>query len=89
MSGHAASCRHVVKPWRATRAPLGVEAVDLGDKGNPLADAREGTLNGFRLARWADRERGYVVVSDIDADELAAFVAAFRGAEALGGGEAR
>ena len=123
----ASADRHVVKPWLATRAPLGVEAVDLGDKGYPLAGgrvavvgatsvptlvyqrrehwiavtelplalaggpagAREGTFNGFRVVRWADRERGYVAVSDIDADELAAFVAAFRGAEATNGGEAR
>ena len=123
----ASSDRHVVKPWLATRAPLGVEAVDLADKGYPLAggrvavvgatplptlvyqrrehwiavtelplsladgatDAREGALSGFRVIRWADRERGYVAVSDIDADELWAFVAAFRTAEGVNRGEAR
>ncbi len=108
-------------------APLGVEVVDLADKGYPLAggriavvgatpvptlvyqrrehwialtelplslgdgalEAREGTLDGFHLVRWADRERAYVAVSDIDADELSAFAAAFRAAAAAGGGEAR
>jgi len=123
----ASSDRHVVKPWLATRAPLGVEAVDLADKGYPLAggriavvgatpvptlvyqrrehwiavaelplslagaaaNSREQTLEGFRLVRWADRERGYVAVSDIDADELAAFVVAFRAAAGVNGGEAR
>ena len=44
LSGHtydiASSDRHVVKPWLATRAPLGVEAVDLADKGYPLAGGR-------------------------------------------------
>jgi anti-sigma factor RsiW len=52
-------------------------------------EAREGTLDGFHLFRWADRERAYVAVSDIDADELSAFAAAFRAAAGTGGGEAR
>jgi len=123
----ASSDRHVVKPWLAARAPLGVEAVDLADKGYPLAggrvavigatpaptlvyqrrehwiavtelplslagaapNARAETLDGFHLVRWADRERGYVVVSDIDADELSAFVATFRAALGVNGGETR
>jgi anti-sigma factor RsiW len=123
----ASSDRHVVKPWLATRAPIGVEAVDLADKGYPLAggrvtvigatpaptlvyqrrehsiavtemplslasgaaEAHSTALDGFHLIRWADRERGYVAVSDIDADELAAFVAAFRAAIGSAGGEAR
>jgi anti-sigma factor RsiW len=68
--------------WIAlTELPL-----SLGDGG---LEAREGTLDGFHLIRWADRERAYVAVSDIDADELAAFAAAFRTAAAAGGGEAR
>jgi len=57
--------------------------------GGGALDAREGTLDGFRLVRWADRERAYVAVSDIDAAELSAFAAAFRAAAAVGGGEAR
>jgi anti-sigma factor RsiW len=123
----ASSDRHTVKPWLVAHAPLGVEVVDLADKGYPLAGgriavvgvtpvptlvyqrrehwialtelplslgggalaAREGTLDGFRLVRWADRERGYVAVSDIDAVELSAFVAAFRAAAGTGGGEGR
>ena len=36
----ASSDRHVVKPWLATRAPLGVEAVDLANAGYPLAGGR-------------------------------------------------
>lgn len=51
--------------------------------------AREETREGFHLVRWADSERAYVAVSDIDADELSAFAAAFRAAAAAGGGEAR
>jgi anti-sigma factor RsiW len=60
--------------------------VSLGDG---AAAARDGTLDGFRLVRWADRERAYVAVSDIDAAELAVFAAAFRSAAGAGGGEAR
>jgi anti-sigma factor RsiW len=131
LSGHAydiaSSDRHVVKPWLATRAPLGVEAVDLADKGYPLAGGRvavvgatplptlvyqrrehwiavtelplslakadatpqAGTLDGLRLIRWSDGERGYIAVSDIDGEELSAFVAAFRAAIGVNGGEAR
>ena len=123
----ASSDRHTVKPWLVAHAPLGVEVVDLADKGYPLAggriavvgatpvptlvyqrrehwiavtelplslgdgalSAREGALDGFHMVRWADRERAYVAVSDIDADELSTFVAAFRAAVAVGGGEAR
>ena len=123
----ASSDRHTVKPWLVAHAPLGVEVVDLADKGYPLAGgriavvgatpvptlvyqrrehwialtelplslgdgalrAREGTLDGFHMVRWTDRERAYVVVSDIDADELSTFVAAFRTAAAAGGGEGR
>ncbi|THD42348.1 MAG: hypothetical protein E7774_15840 [Bradyrhizobium sp.] len=129
LSGHtydiASSDRHVVKPWLATRAPLGVEAVDLADKGYPLAGGRvavvgatplptlvyqrrehwiavtelplslekaeatpqAGTLDGFRSLRWRDRERGYVAVSDIDSEELSAFVAVFRAAIGVNGSE--
>ena len=57
--------------------------------GDGALEAREGTLDGFHLVRWADRERAYVAVSDIDADELSAFAAAFRAAAGAGGGEAR
>ncbi|MGA2495801.1 MAG: hypothetical protein ABSF67_23220, partial [Roseiarcus sp.] len=57
--------------------------------GDGALEAREGTLDGFHLVRWADRERAYVAVSDIDADELSAFAAAFRAASGAGGGEAR
>jgi anti-sigma factor RsiW len=65
--------------WIAlTELPL-----SLGD------DAREGSLDGFHMVRWADRERAYVAVSDIDAVELSAFAAAFRAAAGAGGGEAR
>jgi anti-sigma factor RsiW len=123
----ASSDRHTVKPWLVAHAPLGVEVVDLADKGYPLAGgriavvgatpvptlvyqrrehwisltelplslgggpfaAREGTLAGFHMGRWSDRERAYLAVSDIDADELSAFGAAFRAVAAAGGSEAR
>jgi anti-sigma factor RsiW len=123
----ASSDRHTVKPWLVAHAPLGVEIVDLADKGYPLAggritvvgatplptlvyqrrehwialtetplslgedgaEARAGALHGFHMVRWADRERAYVAISDIDADELAAFVDAFRTAAGVGGGETR
>ena len=123
----ASSDRHTVKPWLVAHAPLGVEIVDLADKGYPLAggriavvgatplptlvyqrrehwialtetplslgeaglEAQAGTLHGFHMVRWADRERAYLAVSDIDADELSAFVAAFRAAAGVGGGETR
>jgi len=57
--------------------------------GDGALEAREGTLDGFRLVRWADRERAYVAVSDVDAAELSAFAASFRAAAGVGGGEAR
>jgi anti-sigma factor RsiW len=57
--------------------------------GDGALETRQGSLDGFHLVRWADRERAYFAVSDIDADELAAFAAAFRAAAAAGGGEAR
>jgi len=38
----------------------------------------ETTLDGYHIERWRDRERSYVAISDIEAGELAAFVAAFR-----------
>ncbi len=35
------------------------------------------TLDGYHVARWRDRERAYVAVSDIEAGELSAFITAF------------
>jgi anti-sigma factor RsiW len=68
--------------WIAlTELPL-----SLGDR---ASEARDETLHGFHMVRWTDRERAYVAVSDIDADELSAFAAAFRAAAGTGGGEAR
>ncbi len=68
--------------WIAlTELPL-----SLGDRTNETQDE---TLHGFHMVRWADRERAYVAVSDIDAVELSAFAAAFRAAAGAGGGEAR
>jgi anti-sigma factor RsiW len=45
----------------------------------PLADSQAGpsTLDGFHVARWRDRERAYIAVSDIEEAELSAFVALF------------
>jgi anti-sigma factor RsiW len=57
--------------------------------GDGALEARKETLDGFHLVRWADRERAYVAVSDIDADELSAFAGAFRAAAEADGGEAR
>jgi anti-sigma factor RsiW len=68
--------------WIAlTEAPL-----SLGDGG---LEPQAGTLHGFHMVRWADRERAYVAISDIDADELSAFASAFRAAAGVGGGETR
>jgi anti-sigma factor RsiW len=36
------------------------------------------TIDGFHVARWSDANLAYVAVSDIDEQELAAFVEAFR-----------
>ncbi len=49
------------------------------------AQAWRGSVDGFHVERWADSERAYVAVSDIDAPELSAFVAAFRAAQRGGG----
>jgi len=44
-----------------------------------------GPVDGFHVERWADSERAYVAISDIDAPELSAFVEAFRAAQRGGG----
>jgi len=46
----------------------------------PLASAGGGgmaTLDGYHIVRWRDRERAYVAISDLDADELQTFAADF------------
>ena len=46
----------------------------------PLASAGGGgmaTLDGYHIVRWRDRERAYVAISDLDADELKTFAAEF------------
>ncbi len=49
------------------------------------AGARDGTgietIDGFHVARWSDPNLSYIAVSDIDENELAAFVGAFRAAQ--------
>jgi anti-sigma factor RsiW len=47
---------------------------------NSRGDAIE-TIDGFHVARWSDANLAYVAVSDIDEQELAAFVEAFRQAQ--------
>ena len=49
----------------------------------PLRDARSwrGAVEGYHVESWADAERAYVAVSDIDAPELADFAEAFRRAD--------
>jgi anti-sigma factor RsiW len=108
----ASSDRHTVKPWLASRAPLGAQAPDLAEDGYPLLGGRidivdrrpvptlvyrrrehlisvselalseagggATALDGYHVERWRDGERAYVAISDIDASELAAFVATFR-----------
>ena len=43
-----------------------------------------GSVDGFHVERWADSERAYVAVSDLDARDLSAFVEAFRAAQRSG-----
>jgi anti-sigma factor RsiW len=45
----------------------------------PLSTAESGptVFEGYHIRRWRDRERAYVAVSDIEAEELDAFVAEF------------
>jgi anti-sigma factor RsiW len=49
----------------------------------PLRDARSwrGAVEGYHVESWADAERAYVAVSDIDAPDLADFAEAFRRAD--------
>jgi anti-sigma factor RsiW len=49
----------------------------------PLRDAHSwrGAVEGYHVESWADAERAYVAVSDIDAPELADFAEAFRRAD--------
>jgi len=52
----------------------------------PLRDARSwrGAVEGYHVESWADSERAYVAISDIDAPELADFAEAFRRADRPG-----
>ena len=43
-----------------------------------------GSIDGYHVERWADSERAYAAVSDIDAPDLSAFVEAFRAAQGRG-----
>jgi anti-sigma factor RsiW len=45
------------------------------------ASSWRGSVDGFHVERWADSERAYVAVSDIDAPDLSAFVETFRAAQ--------
>jgi anti-sigma factor RsiW len=43
------------------------------------------TIEGYHVARWSDAELSFLAVSDIEAPELAEFVALFQKARAGGG----
>jgi hypothetical protein len=43
-----------------------------------------GAIDGYHVERWADAERVYVAVSDLDAADLAIFAEAFRRAARQG-----
>jgi anti-sigma factor RsiW len=49
----------------------------------PLRDARSwrGAVEGYHVESWADSERAYVAISDIDAPDLTDFAEAFRRAD--------
>lgn len=53
----ASSDRHTVKPWLASRAPLGTEVVDLADAGFPLAGGRLDMLDRAPAATLVYRRR--------------------------------
>jgi anti-sigma factor RsiW len=74
--------------YRRREHLIAVTELPLGHEEGPSAPAAS-VEGGFHLQRWRDPERAYFAVSDIDAGELSAFVAAFRKAAATAQGEER
>lgn len=60
---------------------ISVSELPLGG-GAAQATPAPGSLDGYHIERWADAERAYVAISDLDAADLAAFAELFRRAEA-------
>jgi anti-sigma factor RsiW len=62
----ATSDRHVVKPWLATRAPLGVEAVDLASAGYPLAGGRVAVIGATPVPTLVyQRHEHWIAVTEL------------------------
>lgn len=57
----ASSDRHTVKPWLATRVALGSEAVDLAERGFPLAGGRVDVLGRMPVATYVYRRREHFI----------------------------
>ncbi len=64
------SDRHTVKPWLATRAPLGAQAPDLADKGYPLLGGRIEIVDRRPVPTLVYRRREHVIsVSELALSE--------------------
>ena len=57
----ASSDRHTVKPWLASRVPLGAAVVDLADEGYPLAGGRIDIVGRTPVATLVYRRREHVI----------------------------
>jgi anti-sigma factor RsiW len=65
----ASSDRHTVKPWLATRAPLGSVAVDLSADGVPLIGGRVDLVDQRALPTLVYRAREHLIaVTELPAD---------------------
>jgi len=69
----ASSDRHTVKPWLATRAPLGTEAVDLADQGFVLVGGRIDIVGGGPVPTLVYRAREHLIaVTELPRDAISA-----------------
>ena len=66
----ASSDRHTVKPWLASRAPLGAEAPDLADAGYPLVGGRIDIVDRRPVPTLVYRRREHLIsVSELPLSE--------------------
>ena len=76
----ASSDRHTVKPWLATRAPIGARVVDLAAEGFPLLGGRIDVVEGRPVPTLVYRRREHL----ISVSELPLAQAGERRGDALG-----
>jgi anti-sigma factor RsiW len=73
----ASSDRHTVKPWLATRAPLGTVAVDLSSAGYPLVGGRVDIVGHAAVPTLVYNGREHqIALSELSSDVVGATVTA-------------